>query len=44
LAEQLIDAIEQIEHALKQYEGDNQRTVQKLADTKEQLDTTVGKL
>jgi len=44
LAEQLIDAVEQIEHALRQYEGDNQRVVQKLADTKEQLNTAVGRL
>jgi len=44
LAVELIDAVEQIEHALKQYEGDNQTTVQKLANAKGQLDTAVGGL
>lgn len=44
LAEQLIKAVEQIEQALKQYEGDNQTTVQKLADATGQLNTAATEL
>ena len=41
LAEQLIDAVEQIEHALGQYEVDNQQAVQKLVDAKKEIDKAV---